>query len=71
MKRIRKPAYNYSKSTMETRKKMCKTCSKLTIKSPERRNRLCSAIFTDNFEQIPHIVLAFPIVDFEKVNVYI
>ena len=48
---------------------MCKACSKLTVKSPERRNGGRSGIFIVNVEQISRIVLAFPIVDFKKVNV--
>ena len=33
----------------------CETCSKLTIKTPERR----SGVFVVNFEHISHLVLAF------------
>ena len=32
---------------------MFKTCSKLTIKTPERRHRRCSSVFNVNFEQVP------------------
>ena len=45
---------------------MCKICSKLTIKSPERRNWGRSCIFIINFEQISHIVLAFPLLTLKK-----
>ena len=48
---------------------MCETCSKLTIKTPERRQRRRSGVFIVNFE---HIFTPFPsffIVDFEQVNV--
>ena len=37
---------------------MCEICSKLTINTPEWRH---SGFFVANFEQISHIVLAFPI----------
>ena len=43
---------------------MCETCSKLTIKTPERfqqPQRHSFGIFTVNFEQIQHIVLVFPL----------
>ena len=36
---------------------MCKTCSKLAIKTPERRQWRRSCVFVVNFEQILHIVL--------------
>ena len=39
----------------------CETCSKLTIKTPERRY-WCLV----NFEQISHIVLAFPLFALDK-----
>ena len=35
----------------------CETCSKLAIKSPERRQ---SGVLVSNFEHISHIVLVFP-----------
>ena len=38
---------------------MCEICSKLTIKTPERRRWRRSGIFIVNFEQIFHIVLVF------------
>ena len=39
---------------------MCKICSKVTIKAPERRQWRHSAVFTVKFEQISHTVLVFP-----------
>ena len=38
---------------------MCETCSKLTIKTPERRYWRRSRIFIVNFEHIPHLVPVF------------
>ena len=35
----------------------CEICSKLTIKTPERR--FVSGVFIVNFEDIPHLVLVF------------
>ena len=37
----------------------CKICSKLTIKTPERRKWRRSGVFTVNFEYISHLVLVF------------
>ena len=37
----------------------CERCSKLTIKTPERRHRRCSGVFIVNFEHISHFVLVF------------
>ena len=37
----------------------CEICSKLTIKTPERRQWHCSCVFIVNFEHISHIVLVF------------
>ena len=34
---------------------MCGICSKLTIKTPERRHLHRSGVFIDNFEQFSHI----------------
>ena len=38
---------------------MCEVCSKLTIKTPERRHWRRSGVFIVNFEQISHIVLIY------------
>ena len=39
-------------------RKRCEICSKLTIKTPERRPWRCSGVFI-NFEHIPHLFLVF------------
>ena len=54
--------------TMNNRKtrNRCEICSKLTIKTSERRQWRRSGVFIDNFEHILHIVLVF--VNFEHVN---
>ena len=40
---------------------MCEVCSKLTVKTPERRDWCCSGVFVVNFEQSSQIVLVFPL----------
>ena len=40
-------------------RKMCVICSKLTIKTPERRQWLCSGVFIVNFEHISQLFLVF------------
>ena len=37
----------------------CEICSKLTIKTPERRQWRRSGVFIVNFEHISHLVLVF------------
>ena len=37
----------------------CEICSKLTVKTPERRHWRHSGVFVVNFEQISHPVLVF------------
>ena len=37
----------------------CEICSKLTIKTPERRHWRRSGVFIVNFEHILHLVLVF------------
>ena len=37
----------------------CEICSKLTIKTPERRHCRCSGVFIVNFEHISHLALVF------------
>ena len=49
---------------METPEQCLKICSKLTIKTPERRRKLRSVAFV-NFQHISYIVLVFP---FEQAN---
>ena len=41
-------------------------CSKLTIKTPERRHLKRSSVFTLNFEQIPLIFLVIPLMTLNK-----
>ena len=44
----------------------CEICSKLTLKTPERRQWRRSGVFAVNFEQIPHIVLVFLLLTLNK-----
>ena len=46
---------------------MYEICSKLPIKTIQRRHRRCSAVFIVNFKQISQIVVTF-IAYFEQVN---
>ena len=45
---------------------MCESCSKLTIKTPERHQLCRSGVFIVNFEQISHIILVFPLLTLNK-----
>ena len=47
---------SFSNKNTRTR---CEICSKLTIKTPERRQWCCSGVFIVNFEHISHVVLVF------------
>ena len=48
-------------------KTRCETCSKLTIKTPERRDeRRRSGVFIVNFEHISHLVLVFPLLTLSR-----
>ena len=49
-------------------RKRCEICSKLKIKTPERRHWSRSGVFT-NFEHISHLLSSVSIDDFEQVNV--
>ena len=40
-------------------RKRCEICSKVTIKTPERRHWLCSGVFIVTFEHISHLFLVF------------
>ena len=44
------------RSTTGTR---CEICSKLTIKTPERRHCRRSGVFIVNFDHVSHLVLVF------------
>ena len=48
---------------------MCNICSKLTIKTPERRHLRRPDAFIVNFEHISHKMFSCFLVDFEQVNV--
>ena len=52
-------------------RKRCKICSKLTIKTPERRHGRRSGVFIVNFEHFPYFAPSSDvfIVDFEQINV--
>ena len=45
---------------------MCEICSKLTIETLERRQLRRSGVFIVNFEQISHIILAYPLLTLNK-----
>ena len=47
-------------------RKRCEICSKLTIKTPERCQWRCSAVFIVNFERISHFFLVFPLLPWNK-----
>ena len=55
-------------NNINTRKR-CKICSKLTIKTPERRQWHRSCVFIVNFEHISHVFSRVSIVNFKQVNV--
>ena len=48
-----------NKDTRTTPLALCEICSKLTIKTPERRHWRCSGVFIVNFEHISHLALVF------------
>ena len=52
---------NINMFTVDNRnkRKRCETCSKLTIKRPERRHWSCFGVFIINFEHISHLFLLF------------
>ena len=45
---------------------MCKTCSKLTINTSERRQGHLSGVFIANFAQISHSVLLFSLLTLKQ-----
>ena len=57
--KISQPAFTCSKLTKETLEKSCEICSKLTIKTPQRRQLHRFGVFIVNFEHISHLVLVF------------
>ena len=60
------PAKSYLlKVNNKNNRKKCEICSKLIIKTPERR----SVVFIINFEHISHLFTSVSIADFEQANV--
>ena len=59
-------AINLLKVNNKKTRAMCEICSKLTIKTPERRQWRSYGVFIVNFEQILHIVLVFPLLTLNK-----
>ena len=61
------PAGNYvfqvNNRNIKTRREIC---SKLTIKTPERRYWRRSDVFIANFEDISHLVLVFPLLTLSR-----
>ena len=45
---------------------MCEICSKLTVKTPERRHWRRPDVFIVNSEHISHVVLVFPLLTLNK-----
>ena len=63
-KSITQLTFTYSDSTIETVIKMCEICSKLTIKTVERRHH--SIVFVVNFEHILHLYVVFLLLKLNK-----
>ena len=61
------PAGNYmfNVNNRDTRTR-CEICSKLTTKTPERRQWRRSSVFIVNFEHISHFVLVFLLLTLNK-----
>ena len=57
--------YLYKINNRNTRKR-CEICSKLTIKTPERRQWRRSGVFIVNFEHILHLILVFLLLALNK-----
>ena len=57
---------NCPKSTIEILKKSCEICSKKTIITPERRQRLRSGVIIVVFEQISHLFLVLLLLTLNK-----
>ena len=47
-------------------KKSYEICSKLTLKTPERRHWHCPGVFIVNFDHISHFFLEFLLLTFNK-----
>ena len=64
---IANPAANYMfKVSNRNTRARCKICSKLTIKTTERRQWCRSGVFIVYFEHIPHLVLVFLLLTLSK-----
>ena len=61
------PAFTCSKLAIVTREQRCEICSKLTIKTPKRRQWRRFSVFIVNFEHISHLCSSVSIVNFEHV----
>ena len=57
--------YLFKVNNKNTRKR-CEICSKLTIKTPERRHWGGSGVFTVNFEHISHLFLEYLLLTLNK-----
>ena len=55
-----------SKVNDKNTRKRCEICSKLTIKTPERRHWRRSGVFIVNFEHISHLFLVFSLLTLNK-----
>ena len=64
---LAQPVFTYSKLTIKALEQMCETCSKLTIKTPKRRQWRRFGVFTVNFEHISHLCSTVSIANFEHV----
>ena len=51
----------WSKVNYKNSRKRCEMCSKLTIKTPERRQGRRSGVFVVSFEHISHLFVVFPL----------
>ena len=61
------PADNYMfKVNKKNTRTRCEICSKLTIKTPERRHWRRFGVFIVNFEHISHLVLMFLLLALSK-----
>ena len=57
--------YFFKVNNRDTRKR-CQICSKLAIKTPERRHRCRFGVFLVNFEYISHLFLVFLLLNLSK-----
>ena len=57
--------YMFKVNNKNTRTR-CEICSKLTVKTTERRKWRCSGVCIVNFEHISHLVLVFLLLTLSK-----